>query len=677
MTLLLAIAIVTVLAIVLVAALPMRLKGNAMAFSVMAIAVLSGILSFSVFIDGAIGYTFGGNQISGPIRVEIDALSAWFLLIVGFVFTSGAFYGREYLKSYHPTSPILTLHLSSIILLHSAIVGLLVVRNGFAFLIFWEIMAVSAFFAIMFEHTKMATHKAGLNYLIMSHLALVFLMIGFMWVAVETGSFDFNAIAQFTKHQHPWLAAGLFFAFFTGFGIKAGFVPLHTWLPQAHPAAPSHVSGLMSGLVVKTGVYGLLRILPEIGGDLLFMGMTVMIISVFSGVFGILNASLHRDIKRMLAYCTIENIGVIGLGIGLGLVGLGIAQPTLFYLGFGGALLHTLNHALVKPLLFFGVGAVYRQTHSRDMDMLGGLSRLMPKTTVLFVFAALAICAIPPLNGFYSEFMVYNALVDGLGGLGIGLSIVMVLSLGGLALMGGLALFTFTKTIGTAFFGTARHQHHQKITEVPFSMLWPQYMLMGVVLVVAVIPSFFMAFSMMAFDKLGVAHGLGTSVQAVNLENIGAFSIGGFFVMAVVLVVWLVRRQVIAHQPQTNSATWGCGYVGESSKLQYTGKSFGKPLGKMFGFLVWENKRYKELASGDLFPSARSYVSHYIDFFDRRLITPVTDGVLRSINYLNFIQNGKVQSYVLYGVLFIVVVFVITYINSVWEAVSVLPPHGN
>jgi hydrogenase-4 component B len=424
-------------------------------------------------------------------------------------------------------------------------------------------------------------------------------------------------------------------------------------------------------------VYGLLRILPEIGGDVLFMGMTVMIISVFSGVFGILNASLHRDLKRMLAYCTIENIGVIGLGIGLGLVGLGIAQPTLFYLGFGGALLHTLNHALVKPLLFFGTGSVYRQTHSRDMDMLGGLSRLMPKTTVLFVVAALGVCAIPPLNGFYSEFMVYNALVDGLGGLGIGLSIVMVLSLGGLALMGGMALFTFAKTIGTAFLGTARHQYHQKIIEVPFSMLWPQYMLMGAVLAVAVVPAFFVASSMMAFDKLGVAKGMGASSQVVVLESIGVFFFIGFLVMAIALAIWLVRRQVIAHQSQTVSATWGCGYVGESSKLQYTGKAFGKPLGKMFGFLVWENKRYKELASSDLFPSARSYVSHYIDFFDRRFVTPIADGVLRSVNYLNFIQNGKVQSYVLYGVLFIVAVFVITYINSFWEAVSVLSPHGN
>jgi len=282
-------------------------------------------------------------------------------------------------------------------------------QHGLAFLIAWELMSLSSLMLVMFEHQKKDTLKAGLNYMVQMHVGVVLLSVAFIWAYFEEGSFDFLAIGSFFKENtNVWM----FLLFFGGFGIKAGFIPLHSWLPHAHPAAPSHVSGVMSGVIVKMGIYGILRVALMLESNWILIGASLLVLSIATGLYGILNAAVHRDFKKMLAYCTIENIGIIGAGIGLFLLGKGTANPMLAIVGLSAALLHTLNHSLYKSLLFFSVGSVYQATHTRDMEKLGGLIGRMPQTAFCFLIGALAIGGLPPLNGFVSEFLLYNGFME-------------------------------------------------------------------------------------------------------------------------------------------------------------------------------------------------------------------------------------------------------------------------
>jgi len=301
---------------------------------------------------------------------------------------------------------------------------------------------------------------------------------------------------------------------------------------------------------------------------------------------------------------------------------------------------------------------------------------LMPQTSTTFFLGSLAICGLPPFSGFVSEVMVYFAMIAGIKGNSLLLSVAMVVSIGGLALIGGLSLLTFTKNIGAAFLGTPRQTSHSSVNEVPFAMLWPQYLLLAVMLTVSVFPFFVMD---VAFGILSYGYHQKFTVGFNSQEEFGflhQISIAGFWALAVVLSVWLIRRWLKSKWPQTVAPTWGCGYVGPSSKLQYTGKSFTKTLGKTFGFVIVEQKHYRELNPSEIFPKGRGYLSHYIDFFEQKIVWPLTNNLLHGANNMKFIQNGKVQSYVLYGIIFILIVFIMTYFSSVWESIKAIPLSG-
>ena len=262
------------------------------------------------------------------------------------------------MKKYRDRKSDITMHCIAFILVQFALIGICAVQNGFIFLLFWELMALSVFLLVIFEHQKPETIKAGLNYIVQSHISIVFIMLGFLYVAFKTGKFDFDAIRDFSDQQNILAGTALFLCFFIGFAIKAGFVPFHTWLPYAHPAAPSHVSGIMSGVVIKIGIYGILRMLLLIKTDYATIGYIILFISIFTGIYGVMLATIQHDLKKLLAYHSIENIGIIGIGIGIGCIGLGSTNKWMAILGFSGALLHTLNHSLFKSLLFFSAGNV-------------------------------------------------------------------------------------------------------------------------------------------------------------------------------------------------------------------------------------------------------------------------------------------------------------------------------
>jgi formate hydrogenlyase subunit 3/multisubunit Na+/H+ antiporter MnhD subunit len=595
------------------------------------------------------------------VTLKIDGLAAWFILIINFTVLTGFFYGLGYLKSHQLNKAKISLHWILFIFFHLSMLYVCMIQNGFAFLVVWEIMSLTSMMLVLFDHENPKTFKAALNYFIQMHIGVTLLTVGFLWVNYQTGSFSFEAIkTYFLSNNNLWL----FLLFFAGFGIKAGFIPFHSWLPHAHPAAPAHISGIMSGVIVKLGIYGILRMISFLKSDFLIIGEIILTLSILSGLYGILNAAVHRDFKRMLAYCTIENIGIIGIGIGIGLMGIGNDAPLMYYLGFGGALLHVLNHSLFKSLLFYSAGSIYQQSHTQNMENLGGLIKTMPKTAFIFLVGALAIGGLPPFNGFLSEFLIYNGLIEGVHTSNISQIILFVLSISGLSIIGGLSVITFTKAFGTIFLGQPRTTLSHQPKEVSILMLLPQYLIIGVMLSVAFLPQFYMKIigdMLVMMNPIRQDPSLLTGITETTI-HISQYSM---LLIGIIAVIWALRSYVLKNRMMRIDTTWGCGYVVPNSRQQYTGKSFSKPLGKIFNALLIEKKQYEELKNGEIFPSKKSYISHYQDFFEHHLINPITDLIVYSANYFSFVQNGRIQSYVLYGIVFILAMFILSIFNVV------------
>jgi formate hydrogenlyase subunit 3/multisubunit Na+/H+ antiporter MnhD subunit len=646
------------LAAILIPFLPVKLKSvtalsiliaNAALTSVPAIRALLGH-PFSVSLDGGVNI--------GNILFEIDPLSAWFILIINITLINGAFYGIGYMAPYASRKNDLSFHWVLFVIFHASMLWVCMLRNSLVFLIAWEIMTLSSLMLVMFDHQKPETSRAGLNYLLQMHIGVTFLTIAFIWMFFATGSFDFQAIAGYLgRHTPAWLVV----LFFIGFGVKAGFVPFHTWLPHAHPAGPSHVSGVMSGVIVKMGIYGIIRIAIGLKHGVLEIGIALLVISAVTTLYGILNASVHRDIKKMLAFCTSENIGIVGMGIGLALVGKGIGNPLITTLGFAAALLHTLNHSLYKSLLFFASGNVYRQMHSRNMEHFGGLIRLMPQTAVLFLIGSLAIGGLPPLNGFVSKFLVYSGFIESFRHQDIALSALLIICTAVLSMAGGVSLLTFTKAFGTVFLGSPRTDHTTCPGEVPFAMRVPLYIIVALMLVIGIFPQLVLGPVFTVIKSFGPGGDFIRPAGMINsLTWVGRSSL---ILLLFIGVLFLLRKIITGARQAETSATWGCGYVAPTPALQYTGKSFSKSLAKLFGFITMEGKKYNELKTGSIFPSPRNYSSFYLEFFETRLIDPFIKQFLRIFNYFTFIHNGKIQVYVLYGFFFVIILIVLSFMK--------------
>lgn len=635
--------------------LPSVLRSKANFVFVLSVAIITSIPAVNTLTGNSIDILVANSHVFGKISLHIDKLSSWFILIINLTCINGAFYGIGYMKTYKEQRSNLSLHWILFLLFQSSMLWVCIMQNALAFLIVWELMSLSSFLLVIFEHQNKITLQAGINYLVQMHIGVLFLAAAFIWVYFSEGSFEFTSIETFfSSHSNIWL----FLLFFTGFGIKAGFIPLHSWLPQAHPAAPSHISGVMSGVIVKLGIYGIIRIAFMLRQDYTIIGEIVIILSVLTGIYGILNAAVHRDYKKMLAYCTIENIGIIGIGIGLGLIGMGNGNTLLALLGFSSALLHTLNHSLFKSLLFFSAGSVYQQTHTRDMERLGGLVHSMPQTAILFLIGGLAIGGLPPFNGFVSEFILYSGLIEAIKSIGITNITLMVSALAGLAIIGGISMLTFTKSFGTIFLGTPRTHLHQHPHEVSLGMRLPQYFIVVIMLSIGLFPHFYFT---LVLDIVSTFIPGASAVKEItsaslpgSISAIGKFSL--LFIL-LLLLIYFIRTRIARKRPISQNSTWGCGYEAPSPVMQYTGKSYSKSLGKLLNFVVLEKKKYKEIEASEIFPEERKHSSHYNDFFVTKVFDAVVDRLLYSLNFFQFIQNGKIQLYILYGVFFIVLVF--------------------
>jgi formate hydrogenlyase subunit 3/multisubunit Na+/H+ antiporter MnhD subunit len=629
-----------------------KYKGILVYFAIVVNAGLTGYLAIQALMGLPFEAIFQGSAVTGAIALRLDALSAWFILIINFIFITGGFYGFFYMKAYQNQSKNLSLHGIVFVLLYSALISLTVIQNGMVFLIAWEIMALTAFISVIFEHEKMATIKAGFNYLLQSHVAILFLMLGFMWAAYKTGSYDFQVLSNYTAGEKGAATVILFTTFFVGFALKAGFVPFHTWLPYAHPAAPAHISGIMSGVMIKIGIFGILRMMLVIKPDFAIIGYIILVVSVISGLYGVMLAIVQHNLKRLLAYHSIENIGIIGMGIGLGSIGLGTGNLVLATLGFAAALLHVWNHALFKSLLFFTAGNVYQATHTLNIEQLGGLIKKMPQTAFLFLIAAIAISGLPPFNGFISEFILYSGLYHWLLDARLLSLVAIVFAILGLVMIGGLAMLCFTKAFGVVFLGNARHTFKHEVHEVSFQQLIPLYLIAFFIVAIGFFPGFFLKLLIEPVSLLAGNRGVVGILETHTMQTMQQISWAAWGFIALISVIFIVRILVSRKRTVAVEPTWGCGYVKPTANMQYTASSFVRSYTKLFKPLLLSYKKEKNIQ--DIFPADGFFESHPYDKLEKWLYdTPIMEFKSFMSRFI-FLQNGRLQFYILYGIIFII-----------------------
>ena len=536
-------------------------------------AVLSAVSGCALCLIDAAAVLYRGESVEMSIRWQLpfgkavlglDPLSAVFVLPISVIVAVAAIYGVQYLK---PSPGGMRIGGSWFFfnLLAAAMLSVVAARNGFLFLLCWEGMSLASFFLVISDYGSDSARRAGWIYLVAMHLGTACLLALFLLLGRESGSLDFDRFSAAAGSS-----AVLFVLALVGFGTKAGIIPLHVWLPEAHPAAPSHVSAVMSGVMIKTGIYGFLRTLTFLGEMPSWWGWTLIGIGAASGILGVLFALAQHDLKRLLAYHSVENIGIIALGLGVGMLGISYHLPAMAALGFLGGLLHVINHALFKSLLFLGAGAVQHGAGTRDMDRLGGLLKRMPITGTTFLIGACAISGLPPLNGFVSELLIYLGVLGGISGVnrpgGMAAVMLCILVVGGLALIGGLAAACFTKAFGSVFLGEPRSEEAQKTHEAGSAMraamlmlaggcvfiglsapLWPNVLQSGVA---CINPAFFQGNSEVI-----------RSNAVLPLSILCGTSWG---LLAIVGILAFTRRRLLSHRKVTESVTWDCGYVAPS-----------------------------------------------------------------------------------------------------------------
>jgi hydrogenase-4 component B len=578
----------------------------------------------------------------GSFYLELDALSAFFLLPVFALSALGAVYGAEYLRTYGDKKSLGPPWFSYNLLV-ACMAIVLTARNGVLFLMAWEVMTIASFFLVTLENDRDEVREAGWTYLVATHLGTAFLLALFLLLGHGGDSLDFDRFA------HPDRAGALFLLAVIGFGTKAGFMPLHVWLPEAHPAAPSHVSALMSGVMIKTGIYGLVRILTMLGDPPPWWGWTLIAIGITSGVLGVLFALAQHDLKRLLAYHSVENIGIIALGLGVGLLGQSYRSGELMFFGYAGALLHVVNHSLFKGLLFLGAGSVLHATGTRDIERLGGLLKKMPVTGLTFLTGAAAICGLPPLNGFVSEFLVFLGSYRAVVSLGVGAAAPGVATILGLALIGGLAAACFTKAFGIVFLGEPRSSATSHAHEPGLAMRIPMIILAAACLAVGLLSPWIVRGMgpVIAFARPSIP------VGSVDMSPLASFVAAAAVMLVLIALLAALRRMLLRGREIGSSVTWDCGYAQPSARMQYTASSFAQPLTDLFALVL--HTRGHTVAPAGLFPSAGSLETETPDVSREYLFQPAFTAVAWGLSKLRWLQTGNAHLYVLYIALTLIV----------------------
>jgi formate hydrogenlyase subunit 3/multisubunit Na+/H+ antiporter MnhD subunit len=614
----------------------------------------------------------------------IDPLSGLFMSLVGAVAIATGVYSIGYP---HPSAPAdraaqvaggvdsrtvqaaLPLFAAAMVLVPAA-------GNVTTFLVLWELMALVSLVLVLAEHrSRPEVGQAGVWYAAMTHAGVVAILLSLVLLSTAAGTESFAGMRAAAAEMTPTTRSLVFLLALAGFGSKAGLVPLHVWLPRAHPEAPSYVSALMSAAMVNLGVYGVLRVgFDLLGGGPRWWWLLVLVVGALSALYGVLQAMAATDLKRLLAYSTTENLGLIFLGVGGAGLFAAAGEPTLAGLLMVAAILHAINHAAFKTLLFLGAGAVLRSTGLRDLDKMGGLARRMPATGVLFGIGALCASGLPPGNGFVSEWLLLQGLIHSLSGSGspdVAVAIAMPLAVGAVALTAGLGVATFVKAFGVGFLARPRSPEAMAATEVPPTMRLGMAVAAVACGILALAPlalagSFASVLaSLPGLGERSPVHG-GVELRLVAITgSMSPLLIALGLVGGAVLVAALLRA-LGSRQPRRSALVWGCGGIRLSPRMEYTATAYAEPLTRVFDDVLRPEHdidvtHYRE--SRYLVESIH-YRQRVSDRIESRLYPPLLAAATRWSAVARRLQNGSVHRYLALGLVGLLIVLVVVGVTS-------------
>jgi hydrogenase-4 component B len=625
--------------------LPRVWLGVTIAGAIAAFAAAVGMLVSGAVWDWQPDFVIGGET----LHLRLDGLSAFFLVLLSVLGGAGTSYASEYwTDKSHPASAPASRAWWNGLLLNMGLV--LLCANGLHFLIVWELFTVCAYFLITCERQRREARAAGWLYFAASHVATLCLFAFFTLLAARTGSWELGPL-----RGHPGLAP-LFWLALVGFGIKAGIFPLHIWLPSAHANAPSHVSAILSGMAIKMGIYGLVRFtgwlpVPDAAG------WVVATLGVVSAVLGVAFALGQHDFKRLLAYHSVENIGIILIGLGFAMIAAAHGHAAWGQLALAGALLHVWNHGLFKSLLFLGAGSVLHATGTREMSRIGGLWRAMPWTAGLFALGATAIAGLPPLNGFVSEWLIYLGLFDIVSAHGaVAYAAISAAVL--LGVTGALALACFVKVCGVVFLGLPRSNIAEHAHECGWRMRLPMLVLGAACVAIGLTPALF-------WPALATAAAAWQPAQANALPSAPLVTLGAFnlaLAALVTLAAALLWRRV-RHNGVSRAGTWDCGYAAPTPRMQYTAGSFAGIITDWFAWIL-RPERHAHLPRG-IFPASADFAEHTPETVLEKVVEPAGALVMRVSAAVRRLQHGRVQSYIFYLLLGLAALAILAVVKGV------------
>ena len=637
--------------------------------------VFATMFSIDVMIDKPFTWTIPNAIPFFNLEIFVDGISAFFILIIGIVSFAVSLYSIGYSKEYQIEKRTSALGF----LFNTFILSMVLVvtsNNAFFFLLFWELMSLTSFFLVIYDHDKEENLKSGMTYLVMTHFGTAFIFASFLLGYIQTGSFSFDSFRN-SSASFPLLIKNLVFVFaFIGFGTKAGMVPLHIWLPKAHPSAPSNVSALMSAVMIKIGIYGMIRTIFDFSGfgmspDFAWWGMLLIAVGSASALIGVLYAVVERDIKRALAFSSIENIGVIMIGLGLSIVFASFHLVALSVLALVASMYHTINHAVFKGLLFMGAGSVVSATKTKNVEDLGGLIKQMPWTALLFLIGTISIAGLPPFNGFISEWLTMQSLLSSSQIPSTILQISVAFASLPFALTIGIVAATFVKLFGITFLSKTRSKQVMNIKEVPRSMIVGMSILASVCVLLGVIP--FLGISLIStafhlpsqpsnpFDAMTVQNNSGMNFASLSMPVVV------IIIASVAIAIFGFIRVLGGHARKTTYGTWDCGFGSLNSRMEYTGTSLSQPIRAVFKvFFKSQNQTEKEY-----FGEKNQYMLKTIkiesvtkNIFEDILYLPIVSSFVFFFDKIRRLQTGKINAYLLYMMITIVLLLLFVRLSN-------------
>jgi formate hydrogenlyase subunit 3/multisubunit Na+/H+ antiporter MnhD subunit len=583
---------------------------------------------------------------------RFDSLGLYFLLIIQLVAIPTTIYSYSYLKHYIKKDKAVRSLLIFYTLLLVSTQLVVIANHSIFFLICWEMMSTAAYLGMIFEKEKKDVQNGSFYYLIMNHVVVFILYIFFFLLHNQTNSWFFS---DFHITQDVGNLFVILYALsLIGFGMKAGFMPFHFWLPRAHPIAPTVFSAFLSGIIIKTGIYGILRTFQMLNPTPEWIGWVMIGVSTTSAIFGVWYALAQHDIKKLLAYHSVENIGIIGIGIGIGFIGSAYNSMPVQVLGFGGALLHTLNHAIFKSLLFIGSGVIYQNLGTRNIELMGGIVHKSKYFVILFLIGSVAICGIPPLNGFISEFIIYNGFFTTAKVLKGNYPLFMLITSVGLAFVGGLAVACFTKINSIMFLGSERKEIKQ------FNVSFYDYLSLGIFASLCIVIGFYPMPFIGIVNKVlsnGFVPANSTSkLLDINWINISLISLT-MIIITIVVYYWKIYFQ--KKYGSKVSAPWGCGYEGLNPRMQYSASSFADELNEIPKSILVYHKSVEPIK--EIFPKIRHFESHSFDLIDNNILIPFLKKFSLLISRIEFLSYTDIRFYIAFILITIIIYSLIAF----------------